>query len=33
MSYILYAGFNYHAIHHFFPTIDNHSLPQANAIL
>ena len=29
-SYLLYAGFNFHAIHHIFPTIDNHSLPEAS---
>ena len=33
MSYLLYAGFNFHAIHHLFPTIDNYQLPLANAIL
>lgn len=32
-SYLLYAGFNFHAIHHMFPTIDNYQLPQASAIL
>jgi len=32
-SYMFYAGFNYHAIHHLFPTIDNHSLPKVNKIL
>lgn len=32
-SYILYAGFNFHAIHHMFPTIDNHYLPLADKIL
>lgn len=33
LSYLFYAGFNCHAIHHLFPTIDNHQLPQANLIL
>lgn len=33
LSYLLYAGFNFHAVHHLFPTIDNHYLPEASAIL
>jgi fatty acid desaturase len=33
LSYVIYAGFNYHAIHHLFPTIDNYNLPKASAIL
>lgn len=32
-SYIIYAGFNYHGVHHMFPTIDNYNLPKATAIL
>lgn len=32
-SYFFYAGFNLHAIHHLFPTLDNYSLQKANQIL
>ena len=32
-SYIINAGFNIHSVHHMFPTIDNHFLPLADAIL
>ncbi len=32
-SYLMYAGFNYHVVHHLFPTIDNHQLPEAAAVL
>ena len=32
-SYVFYAGFNFHAIHHLFPTVDNHYLPIADKIL
>lgn len=33
MSYLCYAGFNFHAIHHLFPTVDNHCLPALDKIL
>lgn len=32
-SYLFYSGFNTHAVHHFFPTVDNHRLPLIDAIL
>lgn len=31
-SLVLYAGFNVHALHHLFPTIDHRMLPQCNRI-
>ena len=33
LSYVLYCGFNFHAVHHLFPTIDNHYLPLVDKIL
>jgi fatty acid desaturase len=32
-SYMFLAGFNLHAIHHFFPTADHSILPRLNEIL
>jgi fatty acid desaturase len=33
LSYIAYLGFNIHAVHHIFPTADNHLLPRLDKIL
>jgi fatty acid desaturase len=33
LSYVGYAGFNFHAVHHIFPTIDNHFLPAIDKML